>query len=132
LPSDASRDASPYPAVEYRYAYIVAHSAGGLPCVRSALPPRSPIPKRYQWRAWAEDPEGITGEELMAFGATGPALPALIDFDFQNHVTAYIAACCRANASRVALPTVTETVLGIATARHCTVQGIESPPLIWV
>ena len=27
----------------------------------------SPIPKRYQWRAWAADPEGITGEELLAF-----------------------------------------------------------------
>jgi type I restriction enzyme M protein len=28
---------------------------------------RSPIPKKYQWRAWASDPEGITGEELLAF-----------------------------------------------------------------
>ena len=28
---------------------------------------RSPIPKKYQWRTWAADPEGITGEELMAF-----------------------------------------------------------------
>jgi type I restriction enzyme M protein len=28
---------------------------------------RSPIPKELQWRAWAADPEGITGEELMAF-----------------------------------------------------------------
>ena len=28
---------------------------------------RSPIPERFQWRAWAADPEGITGEELMAF-----------------------------------------------------------------
>ena len=27
----------------------------------------SPIPKRYQWRAWAADPEGMTGEELLAF-----------------------------------------------------------------
>ena len=27
----------------------------------------SPIPKRYQWRAWAADPEGTTGEELLAF-----------------------------------------------------------------
>ena len=23
---------------------------------------RSPIPKKYQWRAWAADPEGITGD----------------------------------------------------------------------
>jgi type I restriction enzyme M protein len=28
---------------------------------------QSPIPKNYQWRAWASDPEGITGEELLAF-----------------------------------------------------------------
>src|SRR5919112_4213189 len=28
---------------------------------------RSPIPKKYQWRTWAADPEGITGEPLMAF-----------------------------------------------------------------
>src|SRR6266513_364561 len=28
---------------------------------------RSPIPKKYQWRTWAADPEGITGEELLVF-----------------------------------------------------------------
>jgi type I restriction enzyme M protein len=28
---------------------------------------RSPIPKKYQWRTWAVDPEGITGEELLTF-----------------------------------------------------------------
>jgi len=28
---------------------------------------RSPIPKKYQWRTWAADPEGITGEGLFAF-----------------------------------------------------------------
>jgi len=28
---------------------------------------RSPIPKKFQWRTWAADPEGITGEELLAF-----------------------------------------------------------------
>jgi type I restriction enzyme M protein len=27
----------------------------------------SPIPKELRWRAWAADPEGITGEELLAF-----------------------------------------------------------------
>ena len=39
----------------------------------------SPIPKRYQWRAWAADPEGITGEELLAFinGDLFPSLKAL-------------------------------------------------------
>ena len=28
---------------------------------------RSPIPKRFQWRIWAADPEGVTGEELIGF-----------------------------------------------------------------
>ena len=28
---------------------------------------RSPIPAHLQWRAWAANPEGITGDELMAF-----------------------------------------------------------------
>jgi len=28
---------------------------------------RSPVPKEYQWRAWAANPEGITGDELLAF-----------------------------------------------------------------
>jgi len=28
---------------------------------------RSPIPKKYQWRTWAADPEGVTGEELLTF-----------------------------------------------------------------
>ncbi len=28
---------------------------------------RSPIPERLQWRAWAADPEGLTGEELLDF-----------------------------------------------------------------
>src|SRR5690348_12804073 len=27
----------------------------------------SPIPAQYQWRAWAADPEGITGDALLAF-----------------------------------------------------------------
>ena len=27
----------------------------------------SPIPERLQWRSWAADPEGITGEALLAF-----------------------------------------------------------------
>lgn len=39
----------------------------------------SPIPTKLQWRFWAADPEGITGEELMAFINTDlfPALKAL-------------------------------------------------------
>lgn len=28
---------------------------------------RSPIPERLQWRAWAADPEGLTGDKLLAF-----------------------------------------------------------------
>ncbi len=28
---------------------------------------RSPIPKQLQWRSWASDPEGITGDELLSF-----------------------------------------------------------------
>jgi type I restriction enzyme M protein len=28
---------------------------------------RSPIPKKFQWRTWAANPEGITGEPLLAF-----------------------------------------------------------------
>ena len=27
----------------------------------------SPIPEKFQWRTWASDPEGITGETLMTF-----------------------------------------------------------------
>src|ERR1700682_5620944 len=40
---------------------------------------RSPIPKKLQWRAWAANPEGITGDELLAFinGELFPALKAL-------------------------------------------------------
>lgn len=28
---------------------------------------KAPIPKKYLWRNWAADPEGITGEELLNF-----------------------------------------------------------------
>src|SRR3984893_1883150 len=28
---------------------------------------RSPIPRKLQWRSWAADPEGITGDELLNF-----------------------------------------------------------------
>ena len=28
---------------------------------------RSPIPKPFQWRTWAADPEGMTGDELLNF-----------------------------------------------------------------
>jgi type I restriction enzyme M protein len=40
---------------------------------------RSPIPKKYQWRTWAANPEGMTGEELSTFinGQLFPALKSL-------------------------------------------------------
>jgi type I restriction enzyme M protein len=28
---------------------------------------RSPVPRKYRWRTWAANPEGITGEELLTF-----------------------------------------------------------------
>src|SRR5437773_11196601 len=37
---------------------------------------RSPIPDRFQWRAWAADPEGSTGDTLLAF-VNGELFPAL-------------------------------------------------------
>jgi type I restriction-modification system DNA methylase subunit len=39
---------------------------------------RSPIPKKYQWRTWAADPEGITGDELLDF-VNGDLFPTLKD-----------------------------------------------------
>jgi len=37
---------------------------------------KSPIPKKYQWRTWAADPEGTTGEALMTF-VNNELFPAL-------------------------------------------------------
>jgi type I restriction enzyme M protein len=37
---------------------------------------RSPIPRQFQWRTWAADPEGITGETLLSF-VNGELFPAL-------------------------------------------------------
>ncbi len=37
---------------------------------------RSPIPANLQWRAWAADPEGITGDALLDF-VNGELFPAL-------------------------------------------------------
>lgn len=36
----------------------------------------SPIPGKFQWRSWAADPEGITGETLLAF-VNSELFPAL-------------------------------------------------------
>jgi type I restriction enzyme M protein len=42
---------------------------------------RSPIPEKFQWRAWAANPEGMTGDALMAFvnDELFPALKELPD-----------------------------------------------------
>ncbi len=37
---------------------------------------RSPVPERFQWRSWAADPEGITGDALLDF-VNGELFPAL-------------------------------------------------------
>src|SRR6202165_3854883 len=37
---------------------------------------RSPIPEKLQWRIWAANPEGITGDELLAF-VNGELFPTL-------------------------------------------------------
>jgi type I restriction enzyme M protein len=37
---------------------------------------RSPIPEKFQWRTWAADPEGVTGEALLNF-VNGELFPAL-------------------------------------------------------
>src|SRR5262245_3811199 len=39
---------------------------------------RSPIPKKYRWRTWAADPEGITGDALLTF-VNQDMFPALKD-----------------------------------------------------
>lgn len=37
---------------------------------------QSPIPRQFQWRNWAADPEGLTGDALLAF-VNGELFPAL-------------------------------------------------------
>lgn len=44
---------------------------------------RSPIPKRFQWRAWAADPEGITGDELVTF-VNAELFPRLKELQVSN------------------------------------------------
>ncbi len=39
---------------------------------------RSPIPNEFQWRTWAANPEGITGDELLTF-INDVLFPALIN-----------------------------------------------------
>lgn len=49
---------------------------------------RSPIPKKFQWRTWAANPEGITGEPLMDFvnDALFPSLKELTGKDGRRRV----------------------------------------------
>jgi type I restriction enzyme M protein len=46
---------------------------------------RSPIPKKYRWRSWAADPEGVTGEDLLAF-VNDELFPALKDLSASSKV----------------------------------------------
>ena len=46
------------------------------------MPPR--FPERFQWRAWAANPEGITGEELLAF-VDDDLFPALKNLRMTGH-----------------------------------------------
>ena len=43
----------------------------------------SPIPERFQWRAWATDPEGITGEGLLTF-VNNELFPGLKSLSISN------------------------------------------------
>ena len=45
---------------------------------------RSPIAKKYQWRTWAANPEGITGEELLTF-VNDDLFPALKNLSVSNN-----------------------------------------------
>ena len=58
---------------------------------------RSPIPAKFQWRSWAVDPEGITGETLMAFinGELFPALKGLALTGNPSTAAAWCATCSR-------------------------------------
>lgn len=43
----------------------------------------SPIPERFRWENWAEDDEGITGDELLFF-IDRELFPALRDLDLST------------------------------------------------
>ncbi len=50
---------------------------------------RSPIPANLQWRAWAANPEGVTGEELLDF-VNGKLFPALKNLPPGNGPRAHV------------------------------------------
>lgn len=43
----------------------------------------SPVPEQFQWRSWAADPEGITGEALLNF-VNNELFPAMKELPFSN------------------------------------------------
>jgi type I restriction enzyme M protein len=49
---------------------------------------RSPIPRKLQWRSWAADPEGMTGDDLLSFinGELFPKLKELTGKDGRRRV----------------------------------------------
>ncbi len=54
---------------------------------------RSPIPAKLRWRAWAADPEGITGEELLTFINT-QLFPQLKELSIDRKARLTAAALC--------------------------------------
>jgi type I restriction enzyme M protein len=50
---------------------------------------KSPLPKKYRWKSWATDPEGITGEELLEFVNNG-LFPALKELQSSDNPMAYV------------------------------------------
>ena len=44
---------------------------------------KSPIPSKLQWRSWAKNPEGITGEDLLDF-VNNKLFPSLKDLSIQE------------------------------------------------
>src|SRR5271165_6525678 len=58
---------------------------------------RSPIPEKFQWRNWAADPEGITGQALLDFinDELFPALKGLQLTASPATAAAWCATCSR-------------------------------------
>jgi hypothetical protein len=88
---------------------------------------RSPIPKKYQWRAWAADPEGITGEDLLAYvnGELFPALKNVAIRPNSHHYSGPLVCSARAyegRASTRALYAIPESATGISRRRVVTMR----------
>ncbi|REJ87133.1 MAG: SAM-dependent DNA methyltransferase [Planctomycetota bacterium] len=50
---------------------------------------KSPIPKKYRWRTWAADPEGITGDALLDF-VNNEMFPALKNLRINGNKQAFV------------------------------------------